>query len=92
MIVVLCDSYYQAGEAYRAFLFYLYQDSNRKEEVSKTYPHCYCVETDVDFRYIFIDRRMKNSFSEKDCDFIDVEEFFEAVEDYYDEYGFVFFE
>lgn len=82
MIVVLCDSFEQAQDAYDTFVSFLeYVDP---WSIRKTYNCSYCVETDDDLRYIFIDYRMRKLFY-KICnpDCVDVEEFFQGLEEYY---------
>ena len=84
MIVILCDSFDDAKEVFEIFLEYL----NRECYVIKqNFKACYCVETDDDLRYIFIDYRMRNIFKDMTPDFLDVEEFFEGLPNYYDSCG-----
>lgn len=79
MIVVLCDSFENAKEAFEIFLDYLYWECY---PIKQKFETCYCVETDEDLRYIFIDYRMRNIFKSMTPDFLDVEEFFEGFQDY----------
>ena len=85
MIVILCDSFDDAKEAFEIFLEYLNWECY---VIKQNFEACYCVETDDDLRYIFIDYRMRNIFKDMTPDFLDVEEFFENLPNYYDSCGF----
>lgn len=52
--------------------------------ISKVFEYSYCVETNDDLRYIFVDYRFKPLFHGF-CkpDEIDMEEFFEGIVEYY---------
>lgn len=80
MIVVLCNSFEDSKKAFEIFLNYLNWECC---VIKENYEACYCVETDDDLRYIFIDYRMKNIFDKMTPDFLDVEEFFEGLPNYY---------
>lgn len=84
MIVVLCNSFEEVKDAFDIFLDFLEWDCC---EIQKIYHACYCVETDDDLRYIFIDHRMKNLFKNMAPDFLDVEEFFEGIPGFYEAIG-----
>lgn len=82
MILILCNSFEDVQDGYDAFVQFL--EDNEPWSIRKTYNSSYCVETDDDLRYIFIDYRMKNLFFNFDKpDVIELEEFFEGIEDYY---------
>lgn len=82
MIVILCDSFTDAQEAYDIFVNYL-------EEmipfcIRRTYKHCCCVETDDDLRYIFIDHRFVKIFRSITPDILDIDEFFDGIPGFYE--------
>lgn len=83
IIVVLCDSFYAAMAAYDIFIEYL--KIVEPFSIRKEYKECYCVETDDDLRYIFVDYRMKNVFKNMTPDYLDVAEFFEGVPGFHDD-------
>lgn len=52
--------------------------------ITKVFEYSYCVETYDDLRYIFVDYRFKPLFDSFDKpDEIEVEEFFDGIDDYY---------
>lgn len=79
MIVVLCETFEDAKEAFGIFLNYLNWECY---PIKQNFEACYCVETDEDLRYIFIDYRMKNIFKDITTDFLDVEEFLDDFRSY----------
>lgn len=79
MIVILCPSFYDAMDAYDIFVSFL--EHAEPFSIRRTYDSCYCVETDDDLRYIFTDYRLRNVFRTPDT--IDVDEFFEHINDFY---------
>lgn len=60
MIVILCNSFEEAQDSYDQFVSFL--DSFEPWSIKETYNAAYCVETDDDLRYIFIDRRLNTWF------------------------------
>lgn len=68
--------------AYDCFVAFL--KANEPWIITKTYDLSYCVETDEDLRYIFVDYRMRNLFKDMNPDYIEVDEFLETVPEYYD--------
>lgn len=82
MIVVLCDSFKDAQDAYDIYVSVL--EECEPYSIKQTYNAAYCVETDDDLRYIFIDRRLKMLFRKFDRpDEIDVTDFFDNVDRQY---------
>lgn len=81
MIVVLCNSFWDVKDAYDCFVTFL--EENEPWSIVETYDAAYCVETDDDLRFIFVDYRMQNLFKDMTPDYIDMVEFFEGLEDYY---------
>lgn len=52
--------------------------------ISRVFEYSYCVETDDDLRYVFIDYRFRFLFQSFDSpDEVELEEFFEGIYDYY---------
>lgn len=83
MIVILCNSFEEAMDAYDMFLSFL--EEFEPFSIRKTYRVCYCVETDDDLRYIFTDYRMEKIFDSPDK--IDVDRFFEGISEILDLYN-----
>lgn len=83
MIVILCDSFQDAKAAFDLFLSFL--QSSDPWTIRTIYASSYCVETDEDLRYIFIDRRMKPLFEGMRPDVLEEQEFFDEVPGFYDE-------
>lgn len=84
MIIILCDSWKDACDAYDCFLVFL--EINEPFAIRKEFHYCNCVETFDDLRYIFIDYRVAKIFRDMKPDVIDVHDFFEGIEYYYDDY------
>lgn len=74
MIAVLCPSFYDAKQNFYQFLSML-----NSWEIEKVFYHSYCVETDENLRYIFVDYRMRKIFEEIRSDIISVDEFFDKI-------------
>ena len=86
MIVVMCDSWKNAQEAYEDYISFI--DSYCVDwAIVERYDLCCCVHTDDGFRVIFIDRRIAGSFGESGNDFIGEEDFFEELHHYYSCWG-----
>lgn len=81
MIVILCDSFEDARNCFAAFMDFL--ETFEALSISKVFEYSYCVETDDDLRYIFVDYRFKPLFREISLDYIDSDEFFEGIDIYY---------
>lgn len=92
MVVVLCNSFDEAKEGFYRFLNFLQENEPIFGTcISKVFKHSYCIETDDDLRYIFVDHRLQNLFYGFDKpDIIEIEEFFEGIEELYVDtwYGF----
>lgn len=78
MIVILCSSFYRAVEAYQEFLDFI--EWFDPYLIKKNYPHSYCIETEEDLRYIFVDYRMEDLFIKMKADIIDDDEFFQDMD------------
>lgn len=81
MIVVLCDSFEQAVDAYECFVGYL--EANMPWCILNIWNASQCVETDENLRYIFVDRRFGGLFWKTRPDIIGVQEFFKNMEELY---------
>lgn len=75
MIVVLCSSFEEAQFAYDIFVKFL--EENYPWNIKRFLDAAYCVETDDDLKYVFVDYRFRNLFNKSDV--IDVDEFFEGI-------------
>lgn len=82
MIVILCNSFEDAKDAYDCFVTFL--ENYEPFSIKRTFNASYCVETDDDLRYIFVDYRFEKLFQQFDTpDYVDMEEFFEGIDEYY---------
>lgn len=81
LVVICCRTYKTACEAFKLFLEFL--NDNEPWSISKIFEHENCVETDDDLRYIFIDYRFEKVFENMKPDIIDVQEFFEEINELY---------
>lgn len=82
MIVILCNSFEEAQDGYDMFVSFL--EENEPWYIRTTYDASYCVETDDDLRYIFVDYRFEALFKTFDNpDVIEMDEFFEGISDLY---------
>ncbi len=81
MIVVLCNSFEEAQDAFARFMDFL--EKFDPLSITNVFEYSYAVETDKDFRYIFVDYRFKLLASKFDrvVDFIDYDEFFEDIDE-----------
>lgn len=77
MIVILCDSFYDACEAF--LVFWEYVEFGLGENIVNVWESENCLETDDNLRYIFIDYRWEPAFRKMTPDIIDIEEFFEGL-------------
>lgn len=83
MIVVLCNSFEDAQDCYDMFVSFL--ENFEPFSIKKTYNSSYCIETDDDLRYIFVDYRFKPLFYNFDKpDIIEADEFFEGICEFVD--------
>ena len=81
MVVVLCDSYRAASDAFSVFMRILsYYDPWTIRVVNEAALY---VETDEDLRYIFCDYRMSKLFEDSTLDILEESEFFEGLEECY---------
>lgn len=83
MIVILCNSFQEAQDSFDVFMDFL--ETYEPFSISKEFRHSYCVETDDDLRYIFIDYRFKSLAKKFDdvIDYVDLDEFLEGIDEYY---------
>lgn len=75
MIVVLCSSFEEAQFAYDIFVEFL--EENYPWNIKQLYDAAYCVETDDDLKYVFVDYRFEHLFNKSDV--MDMGEFFEGI-------------
>lgn len=82
MIVILCNSFDEAKAGFSRFMDFL--ETYEPLSISTVFEYSYCVETDDDLRYIFVDYRFKPLFHTFDRpDEVDLDEFFEGIDEYY---------
>lgn len=83
MIVILCNSFQDVQDSFDIFMNFL--ESYEPFSIQKVFEYSYCVETDDDLRYIFVDYRFKNLASTFDdvIDYVDSDKFFEGIDEYY---------
>lgn len=74
MIIILCEDYDQATNAYGWFLTTLPEWSIRR-----LFPHSNGVETDDGIRYIFIDQEYEGIFLHMTTDFMTLDEFLNGI-------------
>lgn len=74
MIVVLCESFRKAQDTFYEFVDAL-RDSG-EWVIKEVWPSEYCVETDDDLRYIFIDEMYGHLFNPYKTDFVGADELF----------------
>ncbi len=87
MIVVLCNSFEEAVDAFHYWLNTVLAQEGAIF-VENIWENGLCFETDDDVRYIFIDYHYADNFSAKDCDFIDEDRFFEGIDDFCGDYDY----
>lgn len=80
MIVILCETFYEAQEAFYHFLSYIAEYGSA--QIKHKWEYCNCVETDEDLRYIFVDQRYGDKFSRMDPDIVGEKCFFKLLDDY----------
>lgn len=81
MIVVLCNTFQDAKDAFDVFMDFL--ENTEPFTITRVFEHSYCVETDEDLRYIFIDYHLAPVFRVfGDSDEIEMDEFFEDLGEY----------
>lgn len=80
MIVILCNSFQDAKDAFDIFMQFL--EDYEPFSIQKELKSSYAVETDEDLRYIFVDYRMEHLFDKMTPDILWVDEFFEGLYPY----------
>lgn len=75
MIVILCPTFKDAIYSFYRYVFDL-RDYMGEWSIKRLFPSEYCVETDDDLRYIFIDEHFEKAFEGMCADFISMDEFF----------------
>lgn len=83
MIVILCNSFEEVQDGYDAFVSFL--EEYEPFSIKETHNAAYCVDTDDDLRYVFIDYRFEKMFYRfnEPVDTIELEEFFEGIDEFY---------
>lgn len=79
MIIILCETFWDAKDAFDLFMEYL--NYYAPLEIQRVFEDAFSVETDNDLRYIFIDKRYLKFYEHVKPDVLTVEEFFEYLED-----------
>lgn len=75
MIAIICESFSMAKNDFWFFMTLLYQSEPWR--VQRVWPNEYCVETDDDLRFIFIEKSMIPVFESLNADFIYSYDFFD---------------
>lgn len=84
-IVVLCDTYQDASDAFDCFVDYM--EYLEPWEIRKAFGYCNCIELEEDLRYLFVYHKCVDLFLDKPgYEIISCEEFFETFNDLYEEY------
>ncbi len=78
MVVVLCDDYRDAEQAFRTWIAFL--QTPPVDEISNIDKYSLRVETSDGLAYVFIDYRFKNVFNKKPVIFETVREFFNVYD------------
>ena len=82
MIVVLCNSFEEAKDSFAKFMDFL--EFYEPQSITRVFESSYCVDTDDDLRYVFVDYRFGPLFENLgDSDEIWEDEFFCGLYDYY---------
>ncbi len=83
MIVVLCNSFQDAQDGFDMFMNFL--ETYEPFSIKRVFNYSYCVETDDDLRYIFVDYRFKKLALKFDdvIDYVDMDDFFLGITEYY---------
>lgn len=82
MIVILCDSWQDAMDAYNCFLDFLEQ--NEPDHIDHCDSYGYYIQTDDDIRYIFTDYRWESTFEKiMGVEFVNSDQFFDGIYDFY---------
>ena len=82
MIIILCDDWQDASDAFNMFCSFLERYEPFMIEASDRYS--LRVVTDDDLIYIFVDYRYRDVIDNKEADIIEVDEFFEDLYSHYD--------
>lgn len=86
MIVILCNSFEEAIHCFYIFLEFLEETSVWNSQIKRVFDAAYCIETDDDLKYVFVDYRFEKLFDKADC--IDVDEFFEGIDNDLNDYDY----
>ncbi len=80
MMIVYCNSFQDAQDAFSIFMDYL--ETYEPFSITNVFEYSYCVETDYDFRYIFVDYRMVGIFSDLGMETVEifVDEFIDSID------------
>lgn len=78
MVVVLCDDYRDAEEAFRAWIAFL--QTPPVDEIANIDKYSLRVKTSDGQTYVFVDYRFKNVFNKKPVIFETVQEFFDIYD------------
>lgn len=81
MILILCNSFLDAKDAFDSFVDYM--EHNEPWDLREVFPSGNLVITDDDLRYIFIHRGYLPEIDTRTADLIDVDEFFNDIIDRY---------
>lgn len=82
LIVVLCNSFDDAEESFAKFMDFL--ETYEHLSIFKVFEYSYCVETDDNIKYIFVDYRFENLFiAFENVDILYSDEFFDGIDEYY---------
>lgn len=78
MIVVLCDGFQEALDAFDCFIQFL--EEEEPWSIRKINEFALRVETEYDLTYIFTDYHYAGAFEEKTLDILDATVFFEGID------------
>ena len=82
MIVIFCNSFTEAQDAYDLFIDFL--EENNPLCILETDPYMLTIHTDDDLLYVFIDYKLLDLFERLTPDILDVDTFFYDWETYYE--------
>lgn len=81
MIIIACDNYEEAEINF--WFFHDILELNAIIFIKEVFEHSLCIEMEDDLRYIFMDYHYIPFFQDIKPDVVDVEKFFEDIENYY---------
>lgn len=81
MIVILCPCCQDALDSFDVFMDFL--ETFEPFSIQQVFEDSSCVETDDDLRYLFVDYRLEHLFQKSETDFVDMDEFFEGINEFY---------